>query len=66
MFVVITPVQIYSLFQLIDANNYRCNFAIRRTASDDGFSLWVEAMEALQKYGMMIKSPNGFRMPSPY
>jgi hypothetical protein len=66
MFVVTTPVQIYSLSQLIDANNYRCNFAIRRTASDAGFSLWVEAMEALQKYGMMIKSPNGFPMPSPY
>jgi P27 family predicted phage terminase small subunit len=30
------------------------------------FAIWAEVMEALQKYGTMIKSPNGFPMPSPY
>ncbi len=27
---------------------------------------WVEAEEALRKYGVMIKSPSGFPMQSPY
>jgi P27 family predicted phage terminase small subunit len=27
---------------------------------------WVEAEEALKKYGVMVKSPNGFPMQSPY
>ena len=27
---------------------------------------WVEAEEALKKYGMMVKSPSGFPMQSPY
>lgn len=27
---------------------------------------WVEAEEALRKYGVMVKSPNGFPMQSPY
>jgi len=27
---------------------------------------WLEAEEALKKYGVMVKSPNGFPMQSPY
>lgn len=27
---------------------------------------WVEAEEALKKHGVMVKSPNGFPMQSPY
>jgi P27 family predicted phage terminase small subunit len=27
---------------------------------------WLEAEEALRKYGVMVKSPNGFPMQSPY
>jgi P27 family predicted phage terminase small subunit len=27
---------------------------------------WVEAEEALKKYGVMVKSPNNFPMQSPY
>ena len=27
---------------------------------------WVEAEEALKRYGVMVKSPNGFPMQSPY
>ena len=27
---------------------------------------WVEAEDALRKYGTMVKSPNGFPMQSPY
>jgi P27 family predicted phage terminase small subunit len=30
------------------------------------FALWLEAVEAVQKYGAMIKSPNGFPIQSPY
>ncbi len=30
------------------------------------YSLWVEAVEAIQRYGTMVKSPNGFPMQSPY
>jgi len=30
------------------------------------FALWLEAAEAVQKYGAMIKSPNGFPIQSPY
>ena len=29
-------------------------------------ALWAEAMEAIQKYGAMIKSPQGFPIQSPY
>ena len=29
-------------------------------------ALWLEAMEAVREYGMMIKSPNGHPMQSPY
>lgn len=27
---------------------------------------WIEAEEALRKFGVMVKSPNGFPMQSPY
>jgi P27 family predicted phage terminase small subunit len=27
---------------------------------------WVEAEEALKRYGVMVKSPSGFPMQSPY
>jgi P27 family predicted phage terminase small subunit len=30
------------------------------------YALWAEAMEAIQKYGSMIKSPSGFPVQSPY
>jgi P27 family predicted phage terminase small subunit len=30
------------------------------------YALWAEANEAIQKYGMMIKSPSGFPVQSPY
>lgn len=30
------------------------------------YALWAEAMEAIQKYGAMIKSPQGFPIQSPY
>lgn len=30
------------------------------------YALWIEAIEAVQKYGPMIKSPNGHPMQSPY
>ena len=30
------------------------------------YALWAEATEALQKYGTMIKSPQGFPIQSPY
>jgi P27 family predicted phage terminase small subunit len=29
-------------------------------------ALWVEAVSSLERYGTMIKSPNGFPMQSPY
>jgi len=30
------------------------------------YALWAEAMEAIQKFGSMIKSPNGYPVQSPY
>jgi P27 family predicted phage terminase small subunit len=30
------------------------------------YALWAEATEALQKFGVMVKSPNGFPVQSPY
>jgi P27 family predicted phage terminase small subunit len=30
------------------------------------YALWAEATEALQKYGVMVKSPAGFPIQSPY
>ena len=30
------------------------------------YALWLEAMEMVQKYGAMMKSPNGFPIQSPY
>src|SRR5436190_18644525 len=30
------------------------------------YALWIEAIEGIQTYGAMIKSPNGFPMHSPY
>ena len=30
------------------------------------YALWAEAMEAIQKFGAMIKSPSGFPVQSPY
>ncbi|MEX0749525.1 MAG: phage terminase small subunit P27 family [Dehalococcoidia bacterium] len=32
----------------------------------DAWGRWVEAQQALQKYGVVVKSPNGFPMQSPY
>jgi len=32
----------------------------------NAFALWLEATEAVQKYGAMIKSPNGYPTQSPY
>jgi P27 family predicted phage terminase small subunit len=30
------------------------------------YALWVEAVDGLQKYGAMIKSPTGYPVQSPY
>ena len=30
------------------------------------YAIWVDAMENIQKYGTMIKSPNGYPTQSPY
>jgi len=30
------------------------------------YALWAEAVEAIQQYGAMIKSPNGYPVQSPY
>jgi P27 family predicted phage terminase small subunit len=30
------------------------------------YALWAEAMEAIQKFGAMIKSPSGYPVQSPY
>jgi P27 family predicted phage terminase small subunit len=30
------------------------------------YALWIEANEAIQKFGLMIKSPSGFPVQSPY
>jgi P27 family predicted phage terminase small subunit len=30
------------------------------------YALWSEAMEAIQKYGTMVKSPSGYPIQSPY
>ena len=30
------------------------------------YALWIEATDAVQKYGAMIKSPNGYPIQSPY
>ena len=30
------------------------------------YGLWAEATEAIQKYGLMVKSPSGFPIQSPY
>jgi len=30
------------------------------------YSLWAESMEAIQKFGTMIKSPSGYPIQSPY
>jgi P27 family predicted phage terminase small subunit len=30
------------------------------------YALWVEAVEATQKYGAMVKSPSGYPVQSPY
>jgi P27 family predicted phage terminase small subunit len=46
----------------------------RLTAFDRGplaaycmaYALWVEAVDALQRYGAMIKSPTGYPVQSPY
>jgi P27 family predicted phage terminase small subunit len=32
----------------------------------NAYALWIEAIEAVQKYGAMIKSPNGYPTQSPY
>jgi P27 family predicted phage terminase small subunit len=29
-------------------------------------ALWVEAVSSIERYGTMVKSPNGFPMQSPY
>jgi P27 family predicted phage terminase small subunit len=30
------------------------------------YAMWAEAMEQIQKYGAMVKSPTGFPIQSPY
>jgi P27 family predicted phage terminase small subunit len=30
------------------------------------YALWAEAMEQIQRYGTMVKSPTGFPIQSPY
>jgi P27 family predicted phage terminase small subunit len=30
------------------------------------YALWAEAVEAIQQYGAMLKSPNGYPVQSPY
>jgi P27 family predicted phage terminase small subunit len=30
------------------------------------YALWIEAIEQIQKYGAMIKSPTGYPVQSPY
>jgi P27 family predicted phage terminase small subunit len=30
------------------------------------YAIWAEAMEQIQKYGTMVKSPSGFPIQSPY
>lgn len=30
------------------------------------YAMWAEAIEAIQKYGAMVKSPSGFPVQSPY
>jgi P27 family predicted phage terminase small subunit len=30
------------------------------------YALWADAMEAIQKYGAMVKSPTGYPVQSPY
>jgi P27 family predicted phage terminase small subunit len=32
----------------------------------NAYGLWAQATEAIQKYGAMIKSPQGFPIQSPY
>jgi P27 family predicted phage terminase small subunit len=32
----------------------------------NAYALWIEATDAVQKYGAMIKSPNGYPTQSPY
>jgi P27 family predicted phage terminase small subunit len=32
----------------------------------NAFALWADAIEAIQKYGTMVKSPNGYPVQSPY
>ena len=32
----------------------------------NAYALWIEAMEGVQKFGTMIKSPNGYPTQSPY
>lgn len=32
----------------------------------NAYAMWVEAIEAIQKYGSMVKSPSGFPIQSPY
>lgn len=32
----------------------------------NAYGLWAEAVEAIQKYGTMVKSPSGYPIQSPY
>ena len=32
----------------------------------DNYGRWIEAIQAIQQYGVVIKSPTGFPMQSPY
>ena len=32
----------------------------------EAHALWVEAVSSIQRYGTMVKSPNGYPMQSPY
>ena len=32
----------------------------------NAYALWADSIEAIQKYGTMVKSPNGYPVQSPY
>src|SRR5690349_10393596 len=54
---------------VVELNNLRMLTNLDRAALAaycGAYALWAEATEALQKYGAMIKSPQGFPIQSPY
>jgi hypothetical protein len=56
-----------------DCDSIKCKRATRvrcrpfgTQCAVNGYALWAEATEAIQKYGVMIKSPSGYPVQSPY